>query len=481
MDKERLEETLEGTKEKEKRRSPDKWKKAVWIGISVSLVIVAVLYVSGAIFFQQHFYPNTRIDGENYGWKNVIQVEDDIRNQTKSYELVIYGRDGVTDRIRGDEIEMAPLFDGSLEEIREKQNGFFWVPALWSPKDYEIPRLVSYDDALFQRKLSELEIFQKRNIVSPQDAYIGEYDEKTNSYSIIAEKPGSDIHREEAIQAIEEALSCLQEELDLETIDCFTKPAVTSTTAWLNRVVNTLNKYVSAKIIYDWNGAREVIDGTQIHNWLMVKQKNVVIDEEKVRGYVNELAKRNDTFGKKREFQTTEGETITLSSGSYGWWSDRSGETKELVELIKKGETVEREPLYHARGYVKGQNDIGNSYVEIDLGRQHLYLYIEGELVLESDFVSGNVARGFATPAGVFGLTYKERHATLKGTNYATKVDYWMPFNGNIGMHDAGWRSSFGGDIYQTNGSHGCINLPKEAAAQIYDKIEQGFPIVCYH
>ena len=223
------------------------------------------------------------------------------------------------------------------------------------------------------------------------------------------------------------------------------------------------------------------MDGTQIHNWLLVEQKNVVIDEEKVRGYVDELAKRNDTFGKKRQFVTTEGETITLASGSYGWWCDRSGETKELVELIKKGETVNREPLYHARGYVKGQDDIGNSYVEIDLENQHLYLYLDGEIELESDFVSGNVSRGFATPPGVFGLTYKERNATLRGENYATPVDYWMPFNGNVGMHDAAWRHSFGGKIYKTSGSHGCINLPKEAAAEIFEKIEKGFPVVCYN
>ena len=64
---------------------------------------------------------------------------------------------------------------------------------------------------------------------------------------------------------------------------------------------------------------------------------------------------------------------------------------------------------------------------------------------------------------------------------YETKVTYWMPFNGGIGLHDANWRSSFGGNIYQTNGSHGCINLPTAAAKEIYDRVYDGIPIICYY
>ena len=93
-----------------------------------------------------------------------------------------------------------------------------------------------------------------------------------------------------------------------------------------------------------------------------------------------------------------------------------------IRDRVRNGERVEREPLYFARGYATGRpgEDIGSSYVEIDMGNQHLYLYIDGEIILESDFVSGNISRGFGTPAGVFGLTYKERNATLRGENYTT-------------------------------------------------------------
>lgn len=85
------------------------------------------------------------------------------------------------------------------------------------------------------------------------------------------------------------------------------------------------------------------------------------------------------------------------------------------------------------------------------------------------------------TPPGVFGLSYKTTNAVLRGAGYQTPVNYWMPFYGNYGMHDATWRSEFGGSIYIADGSHGCINLPLDMAAQIYQYVSAGFPVICYY
>ena len=145
-------------------------------------------------------------------------------------------------------------------------------------------------------------------------------------------------------------------------------------------------------------------------------------------------------------------------------------------------ENIDKEPVYSSKGAQKGSDDIGNSYVEIDLTNQHLYLFQNGSIVLETDFVSGNMSKAdCVTPPGVFGLTYKTRNAILRGANYETPVNYWMPFNGGIGLHDASWRSSFGGTIYIYSGSHGCINLPGKKAAKIYEMIDKETPIVCVY
>ncbi len=178
---------------------------------------------------------------------------------------------------------------------------------------------------------------------------------------------------------------------------------------------------------------------------------------------------------------TSYGKEVTISSGDYGWWMNSEQEIQELTEMIRQGESGERTPVYYQTADQYGMPDYGNTYVEINLTAQHLFLYKDGTKVLESDFVSGNSSRGYDTPDGVYGITYKQRNATLTGENYQTPVSWWMPFNRNIGMHDAGWRGSFGGNIYKTNGSHGCINLPPSVAKEIYENIEKGTPVICYH
>ena len=252
--------------------------------------------------------------------------------------------------------------------------------------------------------------------------------------------------------------------------------------AQLTEACSTMNTWVSTCITYDWNGTQVVVDGEQIKEWISLEGEEPVLDEEAVEEFVADTARELDTYGKNRKFTTALGTELTLPSGGYGWRTDREGESQELIQLIYQGSVLEKEPLYTSRGANKGSGDIGDSYVEIDLSNQHLYLFWEGEIVLESDFVSGDMTKsGRMTPPGVFGLTYKTRNAVLRGEDYETPVNYWMPFNGNIGMHDATWRSSFGGSIYITNGSHGCVNLPLDKAAQIYEYVSTGFPVICYY
>ena len=119
--------------------------------------------------------------------------------------------------------------------------------------------------------------------------------------------------------------------------------------------------------------------------------------------------------------------------------------------------------------------------MEVDLGNQHVYVFEDGKVSLETDCVSGNMSLGRGTPAGIYPLSYKTTNATLKGPDYEAKVSYWMPFNRGIGLHDAKWRGKFGGKIYQHAGSHGCINLPFAAAQAIYQKVQQGEAIICHY
>ncbi|MCR5487936.1 MAG: L,D-transpeptidase/peptidoglycan binding protein [Lachnospiraceae bacterium] len=227
--------------------------------------------------------------------------------------------------------------------------------------------------------------------------------------------------------------------------------------------------------------SREILDGETVNGWLEEEPDGTYgIREEDVREYVNGLSKKYDTFGISRKFRTHNGDTVTVTGGDYGWWMNRPETTQQLCERILSGESGEFEPVYYGTGLYWGENDIGNTYVEINTREQHLYVWKDGSRVYDSDFVSGGLMKGNSTPDGTYAITYKERDATLVGENYSSAVKYWMPFNGNIGMHDAPWRDAFGGHIYYMNGSHGCVNLPTKAAADIYEIVTKGEPVVVY-
>ncbi|MEG0688419.1 MAG: L,D-transpeptidase, partial [Hungatella sp.] len=128
------------------------------------------------------------------------------------------------------------------------------------------------------------------------------------------------------------------------------------------------------------------------------------------------------------------------------------------------------------------------TYVEIDLNGQHVYLMQAGSQIWDSPCVTGNVSKKYDTPPGIYSLNYKEEDRILKGEKlpngkyeYESHVDFWMPFHGGIGLHDAAWRSKFGGTIYQSSGSHGCVNLPPEKAKSLYGMIQTGIPVICYN
>ncbi|MFR8861258.1 MAG: L,D-transpeptidase [Coprococcus eutactus] len=170
---------------------------------------------------------------------------------------------------------------------------------------------------------------------------------------------------------------------------------------------------------------------------------------------------------------------MTIYGGNYGWWVDNAAEKEMILEDLKAGKDVTRRRFIPRRLTSHGENDYGNTYVEINLtALQHLFFYKNGSLVVESDFVSGNLAKNHGTPSSSLGVTYKAKDAVLRGEDYESPVSFWMPFNGGVGMHDASWRSTFGGTIYKS-GSHGCINLPYSAAKTIYENIEAGYPVLC--
>lgn len=458
------------------RNGNEKILRYVLIGLLIPLV---VLYFFMVFYYNNHFFANTVINGIDASNKTVKQVEDAINAEVNTYVLTLEGRNGLKDSFTGENIGLQVVYDGSIKDLLEKQSAFSWPVSFFKSYKLEIGTMLEFDEYSLDKLLDKLVFFKEENIVEPVDASISEYGE--NGYTIIPEEPGAKINKEKLKEAVKEAVLTLTPLLSIEETGSYETAQITSEDEKLNKALNTLNKYAGAKITYEFGDVTEVLDGKKISEWLTVTDDYAVnLNEDGVKEYVDYIGKTYNSFGRTRTFKTSYGDVIEVKGGDYGWWLNRGQEVKELIELIKNGEQLVKQPAYYQTAQQYGEDDIGNTYVEVNLTAQHLFFYKEGELILETDFVSGNVSRNWGTPVGTYPVQYKETDATLNGEDYSTPVKYWMPFNGNIGFHDAPWRNKFGKDIYLTNGSHGCINMPPKAAKKMFENIKRGVAVVVY-
>ena len=243
-----------------------------------------------------------------------------------------------------------------------------------------------------------------------------------------------------------------------------------------------IRQYITSTITYRVGNDTEVLDKSTIKKWLKVdKNFEITFDEENIKEYLHTLSIIYNTVGKKRDFATSSGITVEVSGGDYGWLINSNEEMKELITIIKGGQIITKEPIYKQIASSHAENDMGNTYVEINMTKQHLWFYKNGSIVVEGNVVTGNISKNHSTPIGIYRLKFKQKDATLKGAGYNTHVNFWMPFNGGIGIHDANWRSDFGGKIYMTRGSHGCVNAPQYLASIIFNNIDEGTPVICFY
>ena len=458
-------------------------KKSAWIAActaGILLVAAGGAYVGMSQKYKTRFFPNTQINGVDASGKTAAEVQELISEGVNGYTLTIDERNNQTETIAGTDIKLHAEFDGSLEKMVAAQNPFAWLGHV-KQEEYTIGTMVAYDDAALESQIRNLSCLDPEKAMEPVNAKISEY-VPGQGYSIEPEQEGTAVEAEKLTQAVTGAIENLQDHLSLEEADVYKKPTVLKDDASLAEQLDKMNKYAKMSVTYQFGDSTETLNGDQIHAWLIANADgSVSVDSSKVSEYVSEMAKAHNTSNKAKTLKTSYGSTIQVSGGTYGWKINQAAETEALAAIIASGESTTREPEYSQKAASHGANDYGDTYVEINLTGQHLFFYKEGKLVVESDFVSGNLAKGWGTPAGSYPLAYKQKNAVLKGENYRTPVNYWMPFNNGIGMHDAKWRSSFGGTIYKTSGSHGCINLPPSVAKTIFDNISAGTPVICYN
>lgn len=476
------EEPVVGTKQEPKKESIQNLiKKHKKIAAVITILpTLLVIYFGMIKYFINHFYFGSVINSINVSGKTVEEVKMVMPTQLQEYTLNLKERGGQIEQIKGGDVSLKYTSEEEFKKLKDSQNPYSWILAIFNSKDSKMIVKLSYDEKLLKERIDKLSCFDSSDVIEPKNPSF-QYSDK--SYVIVGEVVGNKVDKDVLYPHVVDAILKGETEIDLESAGAYLKPNYTSKSEKTIEVRDILNKYVSSKIDYAFGEHQESLDGSTINKWLTVDENfEVKFDENKVKDYINALCKTYNTVGKTRSFATSSGTTVNIDGGDYGWSINENQETQDLISVIKEGQTITKEPVYSQKAFALsyGNNDVGNTYVELDMTTQHLWFYKNGSLIVEGNVVTGNVSAGHATPKGVYGLKYKQKYTVLSGPDYAVPVTFWMPFNGGIGLHDASWRSVFGGSIYKTNGSHGCVNMPYNAAKTIFDNIDENTPVICY-
>ena len=459
--------------------------------IFLLLCVIGWSYYYGMVYAETHFLQNTYINGIDVSGMTSPEVEKILSKLATDYELTISFRNGSTELITGDQIGYKIKPDGSVDQILRSQDRKKWYQCFFRRTDGKVLQKLTYDPDLLTKAVAALPELQKSNMIKPKDAYI---ELSGTTFSIIPEVEGDTINVGLVQKAAEQAVRTGETSVDVAAIKgSYSEPKVRAKDEDIVNKCESYNKMLAGSITWNLpNGESMTIDADDTVQWLSIDdQGNYYRDEdlweEKIAFWVDELARNVNTVGKTWSFHATNVGDIEVSGGDYGYSVDKVTENDEVWDLLWDGEKEEREPYYYQKQYSSGSG-IGGTYIEANLSRQHVWIYIDGEMVLDTDCVSGLPSGGRGTPTGVYQILYKDTDTDLKGTplgngqySYISHVDYWMPFYGGCGFHDASWRSSFGGDIYKYDGSHGCINLPPSVAPTFYNYVRTGMPVVVFY
>ena len=436
------------------------------------------VYAGFCVYYHGHYFPHTTIGGISCGNQTADDLEAKNIASAQNYQLHITDRKGNKYTLSGSDFSYTYKRSGEEQSLVKQQQILLWPVALFQKHEKDLDRSFHYDEDALNQLIDALAVFDPSYIEAPEDAHLRITDD---DYTIVNETPGNTPIRDEILKEIQKAIDDQETALTLSDA-CYEKPSVTADDQQIADTVSQLDRYTAATVTYKITGADEGLDKAGILSLLDIhKDGSVSINDTRLASYVQHLASTYNTYGDVRKFKTSKGDTVKIGGGDYGWVIDKSKEKEELLKDLKGGKPVKREPVYEQRAIQSGLDDIGNTYVEIDYTNQHLWYYEDGSLVTDTDIVSGNISRGNGSPDGVFKIISRQSPATLKGEDYESDVTYFMPFAYNVGLHDASWRSSFGGSIYKNGGSHGCINLPYDAADTIYKNVELGTPVVAYY
>lgn len=467
-------------------------KKAARVLLLVVLCGLLVALGGGlalGMYYRNNFPVNTWINGVYCTGKTVEEVNAELAASTVLSDIAVLDASGDRWLLDPESVGLTPDYRPALKAYLRQNATFFWMTNLDRPVKSSLTQVRYCADAgKLDACFGELDFVRQESERSDGCQVL--YREEDGFF--LRDGNRQRLNRDQALGYIADCLSQGKLQIDLREGGCYEDLEDSARDSSQRRLWEKLQAYFDCGLIYDMGAEQIQLTPDILSTFLKTDEKGepvtgedgrLVTDKERVADWLKELAARYDTCDTVREFQSTRGDIVSVKYVTYGTRLDVKAEQEYLTEAL---ETERREmelhvPAYEKEGFARGLDDIGDTYIEVDMTRQHLYYYVGGELVLDTDVVTGNTGRRMGTPEGINFVYNKQRNRVLRGADYATPVKYWMPVKGGVGIHDADWRSEFGGEIYKRNGSHGCINTPPEIMAQLYELVEVGTPVVMFY
>lgn len=457
------------------------------------IAAAAAIYAYGISQWEGRFLNRTSVNGLDVSGKSPEEVEEMVRQTVDDYSITITFRGGQTETLTGGDIGYTYVPGNTIKDLAAGQNYMEWPLAFFRDTEYQVDKVTEYDSDKACEAIRALPEFQEENQTQPTDAYLVM---REKGLRVVPEEEGNAVRPKTVVRGICSAIDERRTEIDVEKDikKAYKVPAVRSDNKDLLAEKKRVNDLISAKITYILPEGDEPMSlgAETLKGWLSMDEngryyKDDAVWADKIMRFVDQIAINVNTVWDSRKFKATGIGTITVPGGEYGWSVNKEAEKALLAEELAAHEEVTREPKYYTREYSSENGGIGDTYIEADLTRQHVWIYRDGKMVLDTDCVSGLPTPERHTPTGVYMIMYKETDTDLRGRmmpdgNYAyvSHVDYWMPFYDGCGFHDASWQARFGGDWYKSHGSRGCINLPPSIAGRFYQNVDEDMVVVVY-
>ena len=452
--------------------------KPLLLSLSFIMMFIFTLYSSIAYgYYSNKFLPATIINGFDCSNKTIDFVYSKFQSKIDNYKFSIYIGDIEADVVSGEEISL------KMENMKElltdacyNQRKLDWFSNIFEEREpiflddaieFDEERLNKFFDSAVSLSVSATVESENASII-----YNG------NEFEIIPETYGDRLDINTVKALITSKIHCLDSSIDITKEQCYIQPAIKASDKNIIDALENANSCLDKTISITVLGEKTILGSDIFGKWISVNS-NAVLEGNigMISEYVKSIDEQFTSANKTRSFMTSYGKLININGGDYGRQLNQASLVEQLSVAVKQTRDVGVVAEFSSYALGDKENDIGKSYIEIDLTNQRLWLYLDGEKVMNTDIVSGKPST--LSKEGTFVLTDMATSLVLSKEDNKG-VSYYLKFGDGYGVCATNEVNVFGGSEYINAGTNGSIFLSNDSAKMLYDRAFIDMPIVCY-